>query len=226
MPTRRPSTPPPGSILLLMFELETYLLDDKHFTRRVTFLLHALRAVCYCFIVYAFTGYLTRLLFINSSRTACRDGQPVCNSTEPAMELPAGFGQAGCPHGRQLRSSYRDQGGDLPDRHREFADRRGTTCGRPFAWPGPTSSIPGAGSPSSRCSRWTFGCRTKTGSAAPCCRVSTGLKLVLYSTLFAAAVYWGIKGTFVEFWDAFLWLVAFFFIERNVVEWRQEDNAA
>ena len=26
-----------------------------------------------------------------------------------------------------------------------------------------------------------------------------------------------------NFWDAFLWLVAFFFIEMNVVEWRQES---
>ena len=40
--------------------------------------------------------------------------------------------------------------------------------------------------------------------------------------LFFAAVYWGIKGDFVDFWDAFLWLVAFVFIELNVFDWRQE----
>ena len=27
---------------------------------------------------------------------------------------------------------------------------------------------------------------------------------------------------FVDFWDAFLWIVAFVFIERNVFEWREE----
>ncbi len=53
--------------------------------------------------------------------------------------------------------------------------------------------------------------------------ISTVLKYVLYSILFLAAVYWGVKGDFVDFWDAFLWLVAFFFIEMNVVEWRQEE---
>ena len=53
-------------------------------------------------------------------------------------------------------------------------------------------------------------------------KISNGIKFVLYSTLFLAAVYWGFKGNFVDFWDAFLWLVAFFFIEMNVVEWRQE----
>jgi hypothetical protein len=39
------------------------------------------------------------------------------------------------------------------------------------------------------------------------------------------AIYWGFDGDFVDFWDAFLWLVAFFFIELNVVEWRHEEEA-
>jgi hypothetical protein len=54
-------------------------------------------------------------------------------------------------------------------------------------------------------------------------RASTASKFILYSILFIAAVYWGIYGDFVDFWDAFLWLLAFFFIEMNVVEWRHES---
>jgi hypothetical protein len=46
----------------------------------------------------------------------------------------------------------------------------------------------------------------------------------LYGTLLFTATFWGIKGDFVDFWDAFLWLVAFVFIELNVFEWRQEVN--
>ena len=56
--------------------------------------------------------------------------------------------------------------------------------------------------------------------------VSNVAKWILYSILFLAAVYWGIKGDFVDFWDAFLWLVAFVFIELNVFEWRQESLQA
>ena len=37
-----------------------------------------------------------------------------------------------------------------------------------------------------------------------------------------AAVYWGFKGKFLDFWDAALWLFAFVFIELNVFEWQQE----
>ena len=51
-------------------------------------------------------------------------------------------------------------------------------------------------------------------------------KVTLYGILFVAAVYWGVYGDFVDFWDAFLWLLAFFFIELNVVEWRREEQEA
>ncbi len=47
-------------------------------------------------------------------------------------------------------------------------------------------------------------------------------KGVLYTILFACAVYWGFLGDFLDFWDAFLWLVAFVFIELNIFHWHEE----
>ena len=55
-------------------------------------------------------------------------------------------------------------------------------------------------------------------------RVSNAFKVVFYGSLLFTATFWGVKGDFVDFWDAFLWLVAFVFIELNVFEWRQEVN--
>ena len=49
-----------------------------------------------------------------------------------------------------------------------------------------------------------------------------GFKVVLYTTLALAAVYWGFEGEFLDFWDAALWLFAFVFIELNVFAWQQE----
>ena len=49
-----------------------------------------------------------------------------------------------------------------------------------------------------------------------------GAKLILYATLIVAAIFWGFKGNFLDFWDAALWLLAFVFIELNVFEWQQE----
>ena len=50
------------------------------------------------------------------------------------------------------------------------------------------------------------------------------IKFVLYGVLFAAAAYWGLEGTFLDFWDAALWLFAFIFIELNVFEWQSETT--
>ena len=49
-------------------------------------------------------------------------------------------------------------------------------------------------------------------------------KIILYSGLLIAALYWGWAGAFIDFWDAFLWLVAFVFIEMNVITWREESE--
>ncbi len=53
---------------------------------------------------------------------------------------------------------------------------------------------------------------------------STVIKALLYAILFAAAAYWGMLGDFLDFWDAFMWLVAFVFIEMNLFRWQAETQ--
>ena len=55
-------------------------------------------------------------------------------------------------------------------------------------------------------------------------RFTLFIKYALYGTLFACAGYWGVAGDFLDFWDAFLWLFAFIFIELNVFEWQAETS--
>ncbi|MEM7281690.1 MAG: hypothetical protein AAF438_08690 [Pseudomonadota bacterium] len=57
-------------------------------------------------------------------------------------------------------------------------------------------------------------------------KITKLVKSILYLTLLACAVYWGIHGDFLDFWDAFLWIVAFVFIELNVFEWNAETRRA
>ena len=47
-------------------------------------------------------------------------------------------------------------------------------------------------------------------------------KGIFYAILFVCAAYWGVNGTFLDFWDAFLWLVAFIIIELNIFQWHEE----
>ncbi|MGH8168635.1 MAG: hypothetical protein ACREQ1_15450, partial [Woeseiaceae bacterium] len=51
-------------LLLLLFELQTSILTDGQTTKRVKVSLHVFRALCYVVIVYAFFGYLAKLLFL------------------------------------------------------------------------------------------------------------------------------------------------------------------
>ena len=52
------------------------------------------------------------------------------------------------------------------------------------------------------------------------------MKGFFYSVLFVCAIYWGFEGSFLDFWDAFLWLVAFIFIEMNIFQWHEETETA
>ena len=52
-------------------------------------------------------------------------------------------------------------------------------------------------------------------------KVMRFIKAFLYSLLFGCAIYWGINGTFLDFWDASLWILAFSFIELNIFKWQE-----
>lgn len=55
-------------------------------------------------------------------------------------------------------------------------------------------------------------------------RTSKIIKIILYAILIFCAVAWGVLGDFLAFWDAFLWLLAFAFIEMNLFQWQQETR--
>ena len=48
---------------------------------------------------------------------------------------------------------------------------------------------------------------------------------IIAAALGLAVVAWMVTGDFVDWWDAFLWLVAFIFIEMNIFEWRAAEHA-
>jgi len=50
------------------------------------------------------------------------------------------------------------------------------------------------------------------------------IKGFFYLILLYCAIYWGVYSSFLDFWDAFLWLVAFIFIELNIFQWHAETD--
>ena len=208
-------------VLLLMFELETYVLEDKHFSPPVRWLLHGARFASYAFILFAFFGYVTNVIatydvsILSNVADLCAlpasewsYASGLDEYTAITAENCRSFGTVGAPY-------Y--QYADLP----ALVDAQGMIDIQRLAWVDAINSIV-----------WILivvileidvRLQERNKLVGRVYRISYSAKIVLYTILFAAAVYWGVKGDFVDFWDAFLWLLAFFFIEMNVVEWREEE---
>ena len=209
-------------LLLLMFELETYVLEDHHFTNPVNWLLRGLRALSYVIIVSAFGGYIETLFSVHDVAAMpgvtdlcalVADGWSYSYTLEEYTLLSA----ANC-------SSFSDATAFLQfNDARAVVDAAGLDAIRGLAW----IDVINAGV-------WLLvvlvleidvWLQERQIFEGLFLRASNIAKVFLYGTLLYAAVYWGIKGDFIDFWDAFLWLVAFVFIELNVFEWRQEEKA-
>ncbi len=210
-------------ILLLMFELETYILEDRHFTTPVNWALRSLRAVCYVFIVSAFLGYIETLVSVQNvsplpgiSNLCALVADQWSYSYD--LEEYAALTLANCNSFSSATTFIQ-----FHDAH-AVVDAEGLQAIIGLAW---IDVVNGAVwllvVLVLEIDVWLQENNRYEGSAL---RISTIMKVILYATLLYAAVYWGIKGDFVDFWDAFLWLVAFVFIELNVFEWRQEESTA
>jgi hypothetical protein len=210
-------------VLLLMFELETYVLDDDKFTRTTTWLLHGLRAICYAFIVYAFYGYIANLAFVVDT-VSLAGVSDVCAllpgewSWATTLDEYERITAANCASWSEAGVFVQFR--DLP----AIVDPAGLTDIVRLAWVDVINAAV-----------WLLvvlvleidvRLQERNRLEGLALKLSGAAKFVLYGILFLAAVYWGIKGDFVDFWDAFLWLVAFVFIELNVFEWREEENLA
>ena len=207
-------------VLLLMFELETYVLEDRHFTPPVRYSLHGIRFVCYVFILYACYGYLVNLAWaydvavLPTLSDLCSVAGEHWSYAVDLDEYTA-LTTANCSTFSSDSVFYQFAGISA------LVDHTGLVEIQRLAWVDLINAIV-----------WILivvileidvRLQEREMLVGMAFRISSGLKLLFYSMLFFAAVYWGIKGDFVDFWDAFLWLLAFFFIEMNVVEWRAED---
>jgi hypothetical protein len=54
----------------------------------------------------------------------------------------------------------------------------------------------------------------------------TGTKVLLYLVLAGNALYWTIYSNFIDYWDAWIWLVAFVLIDMNLLGMEGEDSRA
>jgi hypothetical protein len=210
-------------VLLLMFELETWVLEDRHFTRPVAWSLHTLRAVCYLFIISAFYGYVVDAVFVYQT-SSLPDVSNLCTLAGQGWSYATTFGEyaeitlANCATFTEADAFQRFNG------LQAVVDQPGLAGIHFLAWVDVVNAAV-----------WLLvvllleidvWLQERDRYEGLVLHLSTVAKIVLYSTLALAVVAWILTGDFVDWWDALLWLVAFVFIEMNVFEWRQESHEA
>lgn len=208
-------------LLLLMFELETSVLEDQTLrNRKVQLSFIAVRTFCYGFIVYSFYGYISKMLSLyDISPFAITD---LCTQLDQGFssiltidDYPMLDAQSCLVLAEQ--ELYKLNGQQL------LGSASDWTAIQWLAWVDVINSI-----------AWIavvvilevdVWLQLRGRHEGAFVAISQVIKVVLYSILFAAAVYWGLLGDFLDFWDAFMWLVAFVFIEMNIFQWQAETSS-
>ncbi|MEM1110792.1 MAG: hypothetical protein AAGI11_02695 [Pseudomonadota bacterium] len=205
-------------ILLLLFELETSVLDDSRIRGPVKWSLHGVRLICSAAIVYAFTGYYAELVMLYNAVTL--PAFDACASLDQGWSLLLDIDEYAPLDAQNCLTvgsdAWRISGFDIVAAYPVLTDARY------LAWVDVINS-----------GTWILvvivleievRLQLRGQLSAALMGGTRYLKFALYSVLFACAAYWGVKGDFIDFWDAALWLFAFIFIELNVFEWNYETT--
>lgn len=203
-------------ILLLLFELETCQLSEEVLARPIGLVIRGLRALCYVVIVYAFTGYLGKAVGFGLYMPA--GVADACVLATKQFALLVGLDEY------QVLTAGNCAGitGELflNEQTRTLAEAGALAQATRLAW----VDVVNSGTWLMILALLEFDVRPGVKRMFPGWVAASSLyaKYLLYAVIVGAAAYWGIFGTILDFWDAFLWIAAFVFIERNVVEWEQE----
>ena len=206
-------------VLLLLFELETAIIPDEKLKGGLKWFLMAVRAVCYIFIVSAFWGYISKYMVITdllpfSIADVCSLVGTEWNYVVDFDDYPP-IDAAAC-------AALQEQ----PLLQVAGTEIIGTREALDSAWGLAVIDIINAGT-------WLIivlllevevWMQLKNLLTDRILYLGKYLKGFFYLILFIAAAYWGFEGSFLDFWDAFLWLVAFIFIELNIFQWHGETE--
>lgn len=208
-------------VLLLLFELETAVISDEKLQGGLKWVLMAVRAVCYFFIVYAFYGYCYKYGVITdfspiSLADICSLAGEEWNYLASLDDYPP-LDAASCLL-LQDQPLFLVSGTDII----------GTRAALDSAWGLAVIDIVNSGTwlvvvVLLEAEVWMQLRELLTGRILKTMKYMKGF---FYIVLFVCAIYWGFEGSFLDFWDAFLWLVAFIFIEMNIFQWHEETETA
>lgn len=205
-------------VLLMVLELETYVIPDEKLKGWLKWLLNAVSFVCYFFIVLAFIGYWSHMQTIFAfepveQTNACSmvgDGVTYAEDLYEFVPLtPDNCSDAKAP--LYQHSELKIVADDA--KYDELQKLAITDVVNAGTWILIVIVL------------WIdIFLQLRRELTDKLYRWNTYLKGVLYGTLIVACLYWLSLGDLMGFWDALLWILAFFFIELNLFQWHESTS--
>lgn len=203
-------------VLLLLFELETYIIEDDKLKGGLLWFFHIIRAFCYCFVVYSFWGYLNNYLWVLEFEPIAN--LSLCEFVDQSLMITVDeFVQISAENCAEFSETELFQHTDKNiyttlEHHQATTKLALVDILNSAVWILVVIVL--------EVDVWLQLNNRFEGRVVT---ISKYIKNVLYAMLLLAAIYWGISGEFLDFWDAFLWIIAFVFIEMNLFEWREKE---
>lgn len=208
-------------LLLLIYELETSIVDDDVLNRGYKWLFYGASLLCYVAIVYAALGYWSKLqMLLNYAPSEIVDlcAQQGQISLMIALDEYVPITVENCAainlsdlqqlNGKAVVFDPKHYTGWDSIISIAWVDVINST-----AWVVVVLQI-----------RLDIILELRGGMSEWLNKINASVKVVAYLTLFAMAVNWSLFSSFIDGWDAFLWLISFFFIEMNLISWQKENQ--
>ena len=204
-------------VLLLVFELETAIIPDHLLKGRLKWVLKGLAGVCYFFIIYSFYGYVYKYGVVTDLVPFAIDD--VCSLIGTNFTYVLSLDEY-----MPLDQTVCTAMNGLPVMQIVGTDIIAVEPALGDAIALAVVDVVNAGD-------WLIivallevevFMQLKDRLTDKMMFVAKYIKGFFYLVLLFCAIYWGVKGSFLDFWDAFLWLVAFVFIELNIFQWHSE----
>ena len=205
-------------ILLFMFELETYVLDDQDWKGWVAKTVHSVRLVCFVLILH--TVYAFAVTVIDYQPTvAVENVSSLCDIADDDVSYVYNLKYTEITEQSCSRLSNESQfyrvGNDPV-----VSTIAGLNLERNLAWADLVEVV-----------TWLLILlsielvvrrQAHAVSGGTLTSLANKLKIYLYLILFVLAIYWASLSHWLYTWDMFVWIAGFAAIEMNINEWREE----
>ena len=206
-------------LLLVLFELETYVLSDDAFTPKVERILHVARIFGCVLLAHTLYQYAQYGVDLERKVSVLPGVGSLCDLADREISFASNMKYTTIDGENCVELS------DATEFHQVIVeavvtDAKGLTIEKQLAW---VDVI--------ELTVWLLIVLTieievrlqnRDIVGGPLMRALNGSKVALYGTLFLVMGYWALIGQWVYVWDEFVWIAGFAVIEMNVVEWRDE----